>query len=82
MIKILKDKSNISPRLLERSSSKFFKNIFRSYALPCPGCYLNKDVFFNNKRMRWDNSMCLKINKTTNKEDRILKEFSHLNYKK
>ena len=75
MIQILKDKSNISQRLLERSSSKFFKNIFRSYALPCPGCYLNKDVFFNNKRMRWDNSMCLEINKTTKKEERILKNF-------
>ena len=78
MISMLEEKSKISPKLLERSSSKFFKNIFRSYALPCPGCYLNKDVYFNNQRMRWDNSMCLEINKSTRKDNRILKDYADL----
>ena len=71
-------KSKISPQLLERITNKNFKNVFRAYALPCPGCYLNKEVYFNNKRMRWDNSMCLEINKSSRKENRILKDYADL----
>ncbi len=39
------------------------KNIFRPYALPCPGCFLNKDAYKNNTREFWSSHQCIENNK-------------------
>ena len=67
MIDILKENDRISEEFLKREKNKLFKNVFRAYALPCPGCYLNKSNYLSNKRIRWDSSKCLEHTVKTKK---------------
>ena len=78
MIQILKDENKISKELLLRKKSKNFKNVFRAFALPCPGCYLNHDNYVNNKRIVWDNSLCLENNIKKRSDQRDLQNASEL----
>jgi hypothetical protein len=78
MIKILKGENKISSDLLKRNGNKNFKNVFRAFALPCPGCYLNKENYFTNNRTLWNNSKCLEYNLKKRTDDKMLKSASEL----
>ena len=67
MIAILKKENKISKELLEKdkkknNNNKKFKNVFRAFALPCPGCYLNAEAYKNDERILFDNRKCLENN--------------------
>lgn len=70
MIRQLKNDDKLSRDLLSKNTKGnklLFKNVFRAFALPCPGCYLNEDAYLNDKRILWNNSKCLenRVNKRT-----------------
>ena len=66
MLKILNSDAKISSDLkkkMSKKNSKIWKNIFRPYALPCPGCFLNKNAYKNNTREFWSSHLCIENNK-------------------
>ena len=65
MLKILNSENKISSNLSNKMSTNLniSKNIFRPYALPCPGCFLNKDAYKNNTREFWSSHQCIENNK-------------------
>ena len=78
MINILEGQNKISDKLLIRKSDNNFKNVFRAFALPCPGCYLNKDNYIKNNRIVWDNSLCLENNIKKRSDNTKLKKAAEL----
>ena len=78
MIEILKSENKISEELLHKESNHNFKNVFRAFALPCPGCYLNKDAYLNDSRILWNNSKCLEFNLTKRSDNEKLKQAAEL----
>jgi len=78
MITILKNENKISKELLQKSPTKNFKNVFRAFALPCPGCYLNGENYVKNNRTLWDNSRCLEYNLKKRTDDKNLQKAAEL----
>ena len=62
MLSILDKRGSISPELNKRKTHENWKKMFRSYALPCPGCFLNKDAYKNNTKEFWATHQCLENN--------------------
>ena len=65
MLSMLDKKGSISLELNKRRQDKNWKKMFRSYALPCPGCFLNKYAYKNNTREMWNAHQCLENNLDT-----------------
>jgi hypothetical protein len=78
MITILKNENKISEELLSKNKDKNFKNVFRAFALPCPGCYLNRENYVKNIRTFWDNSQCLEYNLKKRTDDKKLQKAANL----
>ena len=78
MIEILESDKKISEELLKKKKDKNYKNVFRAFALPCPGCYLNKENYESNNRISWNNSKCLEFNQHKRSDDKMLKKAAEL----
>ena len=63
MIDTLIINNKISDNLLTRRYNINWELMFRAFALPCPGCFLNKDAYENDERIKWDNRSCLEHNR-------------------
>jgi len=59
IIEYMKNKDLISPDILRFNLS----DIFRGYALPCPGCVLNYERFMKDIKNNWDISQCIERNR-------------------
>ena len=62
IVDLLEKEEKISSELLKRKSAPNYLNVFRAFALPCPGCYLNIKNYNNNRKSLWDNKQCLEFN--------------------
>tara|TARA_B110001469_G_C9639819_1_gene321557 strand:- start:847 stop:2208 length:1362 start_codon:yes stop_codon:yes gene_type:complete len=62
MIHILDTEHKFSIGLKRKQKNNKWKNMFRGFALPCPGCFLNKDSYKNNTREEWETHQCLEYN--------------------
>ena len=62
IVDYMKKNKLISKTLLEKGDDQVIE-IFRGYALPCPGCTLNFERYMKDIKNTWDISQCIERNK-------------------